>query len=202
MATGFDDRRDSCLPPHLDSDAAKFYEVVDGADRGESADGGAGIDSCFISSGLDGPVRPLESTGPRRDRDPLLIDRARELKRRPDVAFVSAERWSLEAPVPRDGGLGRRPRPGGRGHQRVQLGERGCEEDRGVLSGRGASCLGDLSRRRARSTSTTRRRAFASCSSGTSSTAKTSSPGSAFLCRLCSSRKKKPKRQPIGALRR
>ena len=70
MATGIHDLE--TLPPaHLDPDAAKFYEVVDGQIV-ENPPMGAreSILASFLQ--VDGPGRPVESTGPRRDRNALL----------------------------------------------------------------------------------------------------------------------------------
>ncbi len=100
MATGVYDL-DTLPPAHLDSDAAKFYEVVDGQIVENPPMGAQGIDPCFVPSGLDGPVRHDRLGLGRVVTETLfLLDRSRKLKRRPDLAFVSANRWSLKRAVP------------------------------------------------------------------------------------------------------
>ena len=75
MATGIHDLE--TLPPaHLDPDAAKFYEVVDGQIV-ENPPMGAreSILASFLQD-LMGPVARSNRLGPRRDRNPVL-DRSR-----------------------------------------------------------------------------------------------------------------------------
>ena len=100
MATGCS-RSSKTLPPaHLDPDAAKFYEVVDGQIV-ENPPMGA-RESILASFLLDlmGPVARSNRLGRVVTETLFLLDRARKLKRRPDVAFVSAKRWSLKRDVP------------------------------------------------------------------------------------------------------
>jgi Uma2 family endonuclease len=100
MATGIHDLE--TLPPaHLDPDAAKFYEVVDGQIV-ENPPMGAqeSILASFFLALMD-PVARSSRLGRVVNETLLLIDPARNLKRRPDVAFVSAERWSLKRRVPK-----------------------------------------------------------------------------------------------------
>ena len=75
MATGIHDL-DTLPPAHLDPDAAKFYEVVDGQIV-ENPPMGAreSILASFLQD-LMGPFATVESTGPRGDRNPVL-DRSR-----------------------------------------------------------------------------------------------------------------------------
>jgi len=99
MATGIHDSE--TLPPaHLDSDAAKFYEVVDGQVV-ENPPMGAreSILASFLLA-LMAPVARSSRLGRVANETLFLIDPARKLKRRPDVAFVSAKRWSLTRRVP------------------------------------------------------------------------------------------------------
>ena len=87
-------------PAHLDPDAAKFYEVVDGQIV-ENPPMGAreSILASFLQD-LMGPIARSNRLGRVVTETLFLIDRGRKLKRRPDVAFVSAERWSLKRQVP------------------------------------------------------------------------------------------------------
>ena len=99
MATGIHDP-DTLPPAHLDPDAAKFYEVVDGQIV-ENPPMGAreSILASFLLA-LMGPFARSNRLGRVVTETLFLIDRARKLKRRPDVAFVSAKRWSLKREVP------------------------------------------------------------------------------------------------------
>jgi Uma2 family endonuclease len=99
MATGIQELE--MLPPALvDSDAAKFYEVVDGKIV-ENPPMGArqSILASFLQD-LVGPIARSSRLGRVVSETLFLLDRSRVLKRRPDVAFVSAERWSLKRQVP------------------------------------------------------------------------------------------------------
>jgi Uma2 family endonuclease len=99
MATGIDEL-DTLPPAHLDPDAAKFYEVVDGQIV-ENPPMGAreSILASFLQD-LMGPVARSNGLGRVVTETLFLLDRARKLKRRPDVAFVSIKRWSLKREVP------------------------------------------------------------------------------------------------------
>jgi Uma2 family endonuclease len=92
---------ESLPPSDWDSDALKFYEVVDGRFV-ENPPMGA-LESVFASSlqNLMGPIAESNGLGRVATETLFLIDRARNLKRRPDLAFVSDQRWSLMRPVPR-----------------------------------------------------------------------------------------------------
>ena len=57
------------------------------------------IVASFLLS-LIGPFARSNGQGRAVNETLFMIDRARKLKRRPDVAFVSAERWSLSRRVP------------------------------------------------------------------------------------------------------
>jgi Uma2 family endonuclease len=99
MATGVHDLE--TLPPaHLDSDAAKFYEVVDGQIV-ENPPMGAqeSILASFLHD-LMGPYARSNRLGRVVTETLFLLDRFRLLKRRPDLAFVSIKRWSLLRKVP------------------------------------------------------------------------------------------------------
>ena len=99
MATGVIDS-DTLPPAHLDSDAAKFYEVVDGQIV-ENPPMGAreSILASFLQDSM-GPVARASRLGRVVTETLFWLDRASELKRRPDVAFVSTKRWSLRREVP------------------------------------------------------------------------------------------------------
>jgi Uma2 family endonuclease len=89
------------LPPALfDSEAAKFYEVVDG-EIVENPPMGAreSILASFLQD-LVSPVARSNRLGRVVTETLFLLDPSRKLKRRPDLAFVSAQRWALKRPVP------------------------------------------------------------------------------------------------------
>jgi Uma2 family endonuclease len=91
---------DSFPPPGLDSDALKFYEVVDG-EIVENPPMGAkqSVLAAFLQE-LMAPFARPNGLGRVVTETLFLIDRARNLKRRPDLAFVSAQRWPLRRRVP------------------------------------------------------------------------------------------------------
>jgi Uma2 family endonuclease len=88
-------------PPDWDSDAARFYEVVDGRVVENPP---MGAQESVLASFLHGLISMI-ATPNRLGRSVIetlfLIDRARDLKRRPDLAFVSVERWPLKRRVPK-----------------------------------------------------------------------------------------------------
>jgi Uma2 family endonuclease len=89
------------LPPHdWDSDARKFYEVV-GGEIVENPPMGAmeSVLANFLQD-LMGIFARSNGLGRVLVETLFYIDRARNLKRRPDVAFVSAKRWPLKRRVP------------------------------------------------------------------------------------------------------
>jgi Uma2 family endonuclease len=89
------------LPPALvDSDAAKFYEVVDGKIVENPPMGARESILASFLLGLISPIARSNRLGWVVNETLFMIDPARKLKRRPDVAFVSAERWSLKLQVP------------------------------------------------------------------------------------------------------
>jgi Uma2 family endonuclease len=99
MAIGIQDL-DTLPPAHLEPDAAKFYEVVDGQVVENPPMGARESILASFLLGLIGPIARSNRLG-RADNETLfMIDATRKLKRRPDVAFVSAERWSLKRQVP------------------------------------------------------------------------------------------------------
>lgn len=80
-----------------------LYEVVDGR-RVELAPMGAY--ATWIASRLDqriGPFADERSLGTSVAEMLFILDKARNLRRRPDVAFVSAKRWPLDRPIPPTG---------------------------------------------------------------------------------------------------
>jgi Uma2 family endonuclease len=88
-------------PPALvDSDAAKFYEVVDGKIVENPPKGARQSILASFLQDLVGPIARSSRLGRVVSETLFLLDRSRVLKRRPDVAFVSAERWSLKRQVP------------------------------------------------------------------------------------------------------
>ena len=99
MATGL---QELVTLPHaqLDSDTAKFYEVVDGQLVEKPPKGARQSILASLLQVLMGPVARSGRLGRVVSETLFLLDRARVLKRRPDVAFVSAERWSLRRQVP------------------------------------------------------------------------------------------------------
>jgi Uma2 family endonuclease len=99
MATGIFDL-DSLPPVHLDPDAAKFYEVVDGRIvENLPLTPRLSLFSSYLQASM-GPVARSNRLGRVTSETLFLIDHPRNLMRRPDVAFVSAQRWSLKRPVP------------------------------------------------------------------------------------------------------
>jgi Uma2 family endonuclease len=88
-------------PLGLDEDALKFYEVVDGQVL-ENPPMGAeeSLFACFLHE-LMGPFARSHRLGRVVTETLFLIDRDRNLKRRPDMAFVSDARWSLRRRAPR-----------------------------------------------------------------------------------------------------
>jgi Uma2 family endonuclease len=99
MATGTQELE--MLPPALvDSDAAKFYEVVDGKIVENPPMGARESILASYLLVLISPIARSNRLGWVVNETLFMIDPARKLKRRPDVAFVSAERWSLKLQVP------------------------------------------------------------------------------------------------------
>jgi Uma2 family endonuclease len=100
MATGLH-VSESLLPAGLDSDALKLYEVVDGQIvENPSMGAGESIIAGFLSEFL-APFARARGLGRVVPETLFLIDRARGLKRRPDLAFVSANHWPLTRRIPR-----------------------------------------------------------------------------------------------------
>ncbi len=137
---------ESFPPPGLDEDALKFYEVVDGKILENPSMGAQESFLAGLLMELDGHLSPGQRLGRVATETLFLIDRARNLKRRPDLAFISNSRWPLKRARPTDRIVGRRPRPGRRGRQRDQLGELRRDQDRGIFPGRREEGLGGLSR--------------------------------------------------------
>jgi len=99
MATAIQDV-DTLPPPHLDPDAAKFYEVVDGQIVENPPMGARQSILASYLLVLIGRIANSNRLGRAVNETLFLLDPTRKLKRRPDVAFVSAERWSLKLQVP------------------------------------------------------------------------------------------------------
>ncbi|MGO9471261.1 MAG: Uma2 family endonuclease [Isosphaeraceae bacterium] len=85
----------------LDSETAKFYEVVDGHIV-ENPPMGA-LESLMANdlSYLMGPFARSHKLGTVVIETLFLLDPTRGLKRRPDLAFVSTARWPLKRRIPR-----------------------------------------------------------------------------------------------------
>ena len=86
--------------PALDAEALKFYEVVDGEIRENPP---MGAMESVLAGFLPGLMEPLARAGRLGRVVPetlFLLNRARNLKRRPDLAFVSEGRWPLRRRVP------------------------------------------------------------------------------------------------------
>ena len=99
MATAIHDL-DTLPPSHLDSEAAKFYEVVDGEIVENPAMGvRQSALACFLHE-LMGPFARSNGLGRTVTEILFWLDRTGTLKRRPDLAFVSADRWPLTRPIP------------------------------------------------------------------------------------------------------
>jgi Uma2 family endonuclease len=100
MATGLH-MPETPIPFGMDSDALKFYEVVDGQ-MVENPPMGA--EESTLASFLTGFIDPFARSnrlGRVVTETLFLINRLRNLKRRPDLAFVSDHRWPLTRRVPR-----------------------------------------------------------------------------------------------------
>ncbi len=87
-------------PPGLDEDALKFYEVVDGQVLENPPMGAEETELAGLFAELMAPFARASRLGRVIPETLFLIDRARNLKRRPDVAFVSDSRWPLRRRVP------------------------------------------------------------------------------------------------------
>ncbi len=92
---------ESFPPPGSDSDTLKFYEVVDGNIVVNPPMGAKESVLASFLQGLMGPFALSNGLGRVVVETLFMIDRARNLKRRPDLAFISAQRWPLRRRVPR-----------------------------------------------------------------------------------------------------
>jgi Uma2 family endonuclease len=91
---------DSFAPQGLDSDALKFYEVVDGQILENPPMGAMESVLAGLLSELMAPFARAGGLGRVVPETLFLIDRVRNLKRRPDLAFVSDQRWALRRRIP------------------------------------------------------------------------------------------------------
>jgi Uma2 family endonuclease len=91
---------ESFPPPAWDSDALKLYEVVDGQIFENPPMGAQGSILASFLQGLMDPIARSNGLGRVATETLFLIDRTRKLKRRPDLAFVSDQRWPLRRRVP------------------------------------------------------------------------------------------------------
>ena len=78
------------------------------------------------------------------------LDTGLGLQRRPDLAFVSYERWPTRRPAPEDGLLGGRARPGRRGRQPDRPRGRGPARSSTTTSARACDRSGSSTRRHGR----------------------------------------------------
>lgn len=88
------------LPIALDPEESKFYEVVDGEIRENPPMGAMESVLAGLLTELMAPLARAGSLGRVVPETLFLIDRAHNLKRRPDLAFVSDGRWPLRRRVP------------------------------------------------------------------------------------------------------
>lgn len=89
------------VPPGLDEDIWKFYEIVDGRLVENPP---MGTEESLLASSLQvsmGFFARSNRLGRVTTETLFLIDRPRKLKRRPDLAFISDARWPLKRRVPR-----------------------------------------------------------------------------------------------------
>jgi Uma2 family endonuclease len=99
MATGLHEL-ETRLPAHVGLDEDKLYEVVDGHVVEKPPIGARqSILATFLAALMD-PVARSSRLGRVAAETLFLIDPDRKLKRRPDVAFVSAQRWPFKREVP------------------------------------------------------------------------------------------------------
>jgi len=90
------------LPPYqLDPEAAKFYEVVDGHIVENPPMGALESILATYLQDLMGPFARSHQLGRVVTETLFLLDPTRGLKRRPDLAFVSARRWPLKRRIAR-----------------------------------------------------------------------------------------------------
>jgi Uma2 family endonuclease len=99
MATGVTNP-DTLTLAHLDPDAAKFYEVVDGQIVENPPMGARESMLASFLLGLMDPFARSNRLGRVVNETLFSIDPIHKLNRRPDVAFVSSKRWSLKREVP------------------------------------------------------------------------------------------------------
>ena len=135
---------ESFPPPSLDSDALKLYEVVDGQITENPS---MGAQESFLASflqGLSGPFALSNRLGRVATETLFLIDRARNLKRRPDLAFVSDERWPLKRRVPQTEAWDVIPDLAVEFVSESNSGQFRPDQDPGVFSGRCEEGLGGL----------------------------------------------------------
>jgi Uma2 family endonuclease len=100
MATGLQ-VSESALSAGMDSDLLKFYEVVDGQIVENPP---MGAEESIVASFLQGFMDPFARSnrlGRAATETLFLLDRTRNIKRRPDLAFISDRRWPLARRVPR-----------------------------------------------------------------------------------------------------
>jgi Uma2 family endonuclease len=94
------DQGDVAARQPLTSDE-RFYEVIDGKIVELPP---MGVYESWIAAILDhalGPIAKSQKLGRVVFEILFWLDRSRKLKRRPDLAFVSAARWSMEKRIPK-----------------------------------------------------------------------------------------------------
>ncbi len=85
----------------IEPEPAGLYEVVDGQVVEKPPMGVFEVDIAIkLVVALEIFARP-QRLGQAHSEMLFLIDRSRDLKRRPDVSFVSSSRWSLDRGIPR-----------------------------------------------------------------------------------------------------
>ena len=91
---------ESFPPLGLDEDALKFYEVVDGKILENPSMGAQESVLAGLLVELMAPFARASGLGRVVPETLFLIDRTRNLKRRPDLAFISNSRWPLRRRIP------------------------------------------------------------------------------------------------------
>jgi Uma2 family endonuclease len=91
---------ESFAPSVLDSDALKLYEVVDGQILENPPMGAMESVLAGLLAELMAPFARAGGLGRVVPETLFLIDHIRNLKRRPDLAFVSERRWPLRRRIP------------------------------------------------------------------------------------------------------
>lgn len=97
MATAVEEQTETIEPVEPQG----LYEVVDGAVREKPPMGAYEAELANLIALSMGPFAQSNGLGRVLTEMLFLIDREANLRRRPDVSFVSAERWPVERRAPR-----------------------------------------------------------------------------------------------------